>query len=536
MLKPNARLIKSVLVKRLTLVVSVTAIVLSLACWTQEQPTSPNNQSVSETDLQAPAGGDTTPTSPLTYDQLLVVKVQGPATNEARFSDIITVKVRGLSKWTQQSGNDPKQFELYLNGNLLSGLHPKTDRVFNDELQFVLKLTPDSQPTWRDVFNESSNTSPNTILDKWTMARRVRVTVGIHGAAPIHSEGEDIYLVIASEGNVFLLLIWVLISILMFFYFGRRTNLLRANYIKLTSSEIIGRRPFSLGHVQAAWWQCLTVLSLGGAWLTSGTTNISSSILVLLAISFVTALVAAWVEISKRNVVDGHIEMLNSEESKINRHITSIQSANSLKAGSENHENRIRQLEGLKSQQEFISRRLKLIEERWAPHPSRGFILDVISDAEGVRFSKVQFLICTVLLGLYYAYAFIGSMLIPEFSWDSLLLLTISAGIYIGFKLLELIDVRQEESIYQRIIANAESALSIDRMDVQPESERAEGWIPHAVRLPLITRVLPVLVLTSTIAMYYSLRSNAPVGVAVASLISILGIVLYTYSRVRPSH
>lgn len=65
---------------------------------------------------------------------------------------------------------------------------------------------------------------------------------------------------------------------------------------------------------------------------------------------------------------------------------------------------------------------------------SRGFLYDILSDANGISIHRYQNLIFTLLFGLIFIYRVIETCNMPEFSSMELFLMGISTGTYVGIK------------------------------------------------------------------------------------------------------
>jgi hypothetical protein len=69
--------------------------------------------------------------------------------------------------------------------------------------------------------------------------------------------------------------------------------------------------------------------------------------------------------------------------------------------------------------------------------PSQGFIIDILSDADGISFHRLQIAVWTVVLGIIFVHSVYTILGMPTFSDTLLGLMGISGGTYIGFKIPE---------------------------------------------------------------------------------------------------
>src|SRR5947208_14858214 len=71
------------------------------------------------------------------------------------------------------------------------------------------------------------------------------------------------------------------------------------------------------------------------------------------------------------------------------------------------------------------------------PLTSRGFVHDVLSDADGISLHRFQMFIWTLVLGIIFIASVYNNLAMPEFSSTLLGLMGISSGTYVGFKVQE---------------------------------------------------------------------------------------------------
>ncbi len=135
-----------------------------------------------------------------------------------------------------------------------------------------------------------------------------------------------------------------------------------------------GKRTFSLGRTQMAIWFCLVLVGwVYISLITMSAASVSGSILILLGISAGIGLIA--VEIDSQKTSD---------------------------CG-----------------------------------PSKGWLKDILSDENGISFHRLQMFIWTLALGVYFTVSVFKDLLMPEFDSQLLILMGISSGTYLGFKLPE---------------------------------------------------------------------------------------------------
>lgn len=137
-------------------------------------------------------------------------------------------------------------------------------------------------------------------------------------------------------------------------------------------------KPFSLSRTQLAYWTIIVISMFVYIWvLTSEIPPITGSTLILLAISIGTSAGA---------------KVVDSSQSEIDRH----QDLN-----------------------------------------SDGFLIDLLSDSNGVSIHRLQMLVWTIVLGLYFVRTSILYLTIPQLDDSMLALMGISNGAYVGLKIPE---------------------------------------------------------------------------------------------------
>ena len=72
-----------------------------------------------------------------------------------------------------------------------------------------------------------------------------------------------------------------------------------------------------------------------------------------------------------------------------------------------------------------------------ASRRSKGFLIDLLSDSNGVRFHRFQLCAWTLVLGLIFATIVYDDLVMPNFGDNLLALVGISAAAHVGFTYLE---------------------------------------------------------------------------------------------------
>jgi hypothetical protein len=171
-----------------------------------------------------------------------------------------------------------------------------------------------------------------------------------------------------------LFLVGLVASIIGLLYLGAKSNLLR---FTMAAPAAPGHLRFSLGKTQILTWTVVIVASYIYIYLITGAQfPLDSTILILLGTSAATTLAAATVD--------------DDRQSKEGAPVSS---------------------------------------------PSRGFLRDLISDANGIAVSRLQFVVWTLVLVGIFVVTVIRTLTMPTFDASLLTLMGISSGTYVGLKL-----------------------------------------------------------------------------------------------------
>lgn len=169
---------------------------------------------------------------------------------------------------------------------------------------------------------------------------------------------------------------------------------------------------YSLGKSQMAFWGLLVMLTFVGVWLLTGTMErIPPQVLILLGISGTTGLGAVVIGENKKTAVRRLQEEQHLLESKQNDTTT--------------------------DRLAVIRSTLKKLTESSQPASSAGFWRDICDDGNGMSFHRLQVVLWTIVLGIVFVWSVAQALSMPEFSETLLVLMGISNGTYLGFKIPE---------------------------------------------------------------------------------------------------
>ncbi len=265
----------------------------------------------------------------------------GPGRADLYDTEPIRLEVAGLRDWMKGHGNNVTGFVLYLDGRDVPKLPVRLvgrriddigsdgDRCWGEKANIgykavksaVIKAADAKDPAVREAAakeaiakdpqtdvlefdlerNKDSNVAWKVLLarpDQWDFHRTFKVSLAVDGKSlPDATGGAELTLHVVDTlwGKVFLGILAAAIATLA--WAGRATGMLRDTTRPVPAD---GRRPFSLGRCQMAFWFFLVVAAYVLIYLTTGDhQSLPKSALWLIGISSVTALGSVAVDVAK---------------------------------------------------------------------------------------------------------------------------------------------------------------------------------------------------------------------------------------------
>jgi hypothetical protein len=392
--------------------------------------------------------------------------------NQAGLNDIIIVEVKNLEALLRRADCLPpydqpkpcqeKDISLFLNGREIKGLKPESgaptladapppadaapcgtavdkpagcrDGTLRYHLQRSTEpgFEADNQEHWADLLGLNS-ADPS----QWTLRRRVEVSVGLAEGYPLRSDvsrdsrDHEFYLLSVRPARVPFWFIFTAGLVALLIWLTRKHDIL------CDRSPVVwpARKPYSLSAVQAAWWFLIIVIAFIFIWLVTGQYDMSSTALILLGIGLGTALGATVIDANKR----GPDAAAGATQDELNALLDG-------KRVIEEDLDALRRQGKHEGDADFDAKlaeyRLKIsgIRARFPKAigtPRESFILDILSDDRGVSFHRLQMLVWTLVLGIFFIVTALGKLAMPDFSSTLLGLMGLSAGTYLGFKIPE---------------------------------------------------------------------------------------------------
>jgi len=332
-------------------------------------------------------------------------------------------------------------------------------------------LNPDSREDWQKVLQTPGiwplMTLETGIYDLKTNSAHIlasRVTPGAYGSdLPFHLSRFD------WDGWTILSAVLLMASLVLFLYLACRTGIVRDDSQPLRED---GLPPYSLGRCQMAFWFFLTAWAFFFLWLVTGRGDINTinpTVLTLIGISAGTALGSA---IITNNQTDPEARNQEPERnfpeeiSAVRKEIretprTTWAKIRTIRAEQEALQSEARQASPDDPPDVALAQKIKDAEDRLNalhdPHETlkvleaeykkwrrdhRGqFFEDILSEtgASGARqiitFHRFQIAMWTLVLGIIFASDVLTKLTMPNFDSTLLVLMGISSGTYLGFRL-----------------------------------------------------------------------------------------------------
>jgi hypothetical protein len=211
-------------------------------------------------------------------------------------------------------------------------------------------------------------------------------------------------------------------------YLAARTDLLR--YSIGVKPALPLQSPLSLGLTRMAFWFYLVVAAYTYICVTTHQVHIPmGSVLGLLGISSATGLAAIFVDKQKEGSAQDQRNALLAEQSALNVRVNDLV-ASGVALGSASE----KELLEKKSRLDQVNALVAQLPVAAPPSTSKGLIVDLLSDGDGVSFHRFQIAIWTIVLGSVFVWSVYRNMSMPEFDASLLTLMGISSGTYVGFK------------------------------------------------------------------------------------------------------
>jgi len=262
---------------------------------------------------------------------------------------------------------------LFLDEIAIPGSPPESCSPAEGTVRFLLERTDKSDRAWHFLLKEPTR-----------VAKIISASVGPNEELAYPTTVRDLELQIIPKGKFFSFLAMLALGLAVFVRLALKTALLR-DPVPAPAGQL---PPYSLSRFQLGFWTLLVLAAYVFIWMvTAQLDTITGSVLVLLGIGSGTALGA-----------------------------TLIDSGKTAPAGSSPPAEPAAPAQ---------------------PTASRGFLTDLLSDANGVSIYRFQLFAWTLILGVIFCASVYDGLQMPQFSTTLLGLMGLSSGTYLGFKVPE---------------------------------------------------------------------------------------------------
>lgn len=277
---------------------------------------------------------------------------------------------------------------------------------------------------YRLVRNADNNATWQQLLRQFKFTRPVRLTLGLpltNGTWVLmptkivpdaRPEKSPIELQLVSIGWLVAALAFILLALVLFLVLAVRTDLIRdtdAARRPAVDAKLV--YPISLARSQMAFWFFLVMAAYLFIWLTTDRLDgLNEQMLGLIGISAATGLGATLISVGK-----GPARTLAQEEARAKDNALSVAE----------QEAAAQRIPRLTAQSERLSK----------ANPFMRLMDDLLTEDGAITFHRFQMLVWTFVLGMIFVSRVCANYAMPEFSGTVLVLMGISAGTYLGFKL-----------------------------------------------------------------------------------------------------
>ncbi len=355
-----------------------------------------------------------------------VIGIQG----HLELDDLVSVEVENLAAWV--ANNDATKLIPYINGRAIRGVYPEEIHAEHNRLHFHLEITPENKEVWTDLLGAPQGAY-----------RPVTFTVGLESQTPfdsVHGPPNPLPLTVISPVYGVVALLVVLFTLTSFSWLSRKTNIIREPGPNPGGGKL---KPYNLGRTQMAFWFFLIYVSYLVIWLiTDALDTITPSLLGLMGISAGTALSEALIDSGKDTAESGQLLDLNAEKpsleatvAQLSRQLTEVNAkADPTPEDIINRDDLNKQLQDARTRLGQVNQQIETLTPAAASNVSRGFLQDILADANGYSFHRFQIFAWTIVLGIIFMSSVYNNLTMPEFSATLLGLMGLSSGTYIGFK------------------------------------------------------------------------------------------------------
>ena len=351
-------------------------------------------------------------------------------TGHLELDDIVSAEVDHFNEWA--ATHDATKLVPFINGRAIRGNYPEEIHPDQSRLHFHLEITAENKEVWTDLLGEPQGTH-----------RPVTFSIGLENQSPFDSvfgQANQVPLTVINSVYGLVALVVVLFTLILFLGLARKTNIIREPGPNPGGGKL---KPYNLGRTQMAFWFFLVYVSYLVIWLiTNALDTITPSLLGLMGISAGTALSEALIDSGKDTAQGGQLQNLTAEKQSLEQSIPLLESqlaelnARTSPAPEDlaNRDSLNKQIQDNRTRLAQVGQQLQTLTPTSLTSASRGFLQDILADANGYSFHRFQIFAWTIVLGIIFVSSVYNTLTMPEFSATLLGLMGLSSGTYIGFK------------------------------------------------------------------------------------------------------
>ncbi|HEX8674185.1 MAG TPA: hypothetical protein VF710_19970 [Longimicrobium sp.] len=345
------------------------------------------------------------------------------------FGGRLVVTVDGLGALPRDGGRTADSLMLFVNGYAIRDTRGQPVGFTGNQVSFRLGYTQASRDAWTAVLAGSS-----------LKPRRARIGVGFPGGRELRpvNEARPPTIIFRPFNK---LRLWgsgigFVLALAGFVYMVFRSGVLR------DSAEESGRpmheRPFSLGRAQAAAWFFAIVAGFLYIRLVSDDYNsLNAQALMLLGLGTLTQAASGLVDNTLRDRARATLARMRPRLARMRSEVAAMEAQEEATATPANLAQLRTTLAVSRETLDDAAQQVRQAETVLKGAPSKGFVADLVSDAQGVSLHRFQMAVWTVILIGIYVTEVVTTWAMPTFNPELLALMGISGGAFVGFKLVE---------------------------------------------------------------------------------------------------
>lgn len=366
--------------------------------------------------------------------------------DSASIGDIIVIEVANLDSLLRRSrckdnlGNayancEPRKIRLFINGRVINGIEPISGAPDREagKLEYRLDRNTENDRIWADILGAPT-------LEQGLFTKPVKVSVGLENEYAIETKTNEanFNIIRIHRGWFWICFFGLAVYLFLLIILIKKRGLLRDRGIDLSPVGITDNgqpRTYSLGRFQMAFWFTLVIASFLFIWLiTDAYDIITPNVLALIGISAGTALSASVIDNSKSEELLQKVMASKAEKISLEKEIIGLDARINTNPPPDN----LRELQDQRAIKKARQEQLQLEIDNNAnilkPETSKGFLNDILRDASGISFHRLQMFVWTLILGLLFVYTVWKRLSMPEFSMTLLALQGLTTVTYLGFK------------------------------------------------------------------------------------------------------